>query len=272
MDIESNIIKKFNKTELHGANIHVRRKSGDQSYRLHWHTYYEITYYRNCKGKVVLNGKDFNISDNSLFLLTPKDFHKIEMVVNPVSESINISFTKDMVDPAIIRRLASGPRIYRDVPKELIDVLYITDTTYTSDSDHKIFRLKQLLNFILSLTLEHSRVIDVISNYITPAVGDAIAYMILNANKGVSLAEVSEYVNLSPSYLSDIFHRETGITFKKYLNELRIEQAKRLLEDSRQPILGVCYESGFNTLSQFMKVFKDSTGFSPAEYRKAHSI
>lgn len=86
--------------------------------------------------------------------------------------------------------------------------------------------------------------------------------------KPLKLAEVAKHVNVSKVYLSRIFHEETGVTFKEYLNGLRCEYAKRLLEENNQPIINVCYESGFNSLSQFMRAFRKYSGFSPAQYRK----
>jgi AraC-like DNA-binding protein len=59
-----------------------------------------------------------------------------------------------------------------------------------------------------------------------------------------------------------------GRGFKEWLNDTRIEHAKRLLLESDLPILEICYECGYNTPSQFIRMFKRSTEVSPSEYRK----
>jgi AraC-like DNA-binding protein len=68
-------------------------------------------------------------------------------------------------------------------------------------------------------------------------------------------------------YFSRLFHASTGVTFKTYLSDLRIEYAKRLLEERKLPIIDVGCECGYNTPSQFVRAFKQHTGMPPSAYR-----
>lgn len=83
----------------------------------------------------------------------------------------------------------------------------------------------------------------------------------------VSLSDIAAEVGLSITYLSHLFHQETGITFTRYLQMLRIEEAKRLLTDSNLTITSICFSCGFNSLTHFNRVFRAGTGASPRQYR-----
>lgn len=87
----------------------------------------------------------------------------------------------------------------------------------------------------------------------------------------LSLDEVSSAVGFSSSYFSTIFHKETGMTFLEYLTDIRMEEAKTLLRESRMTIELVCKTVGFHDTKRFSKTFRKATGLSPKEYRNLYS-
>lgn len=88
-----------------------------------------------------------------------------------------------------------------------------------------------------------------------------------NYYKEISLKEVAEYVELNPNYFSAIFKHETKKTFMDYLTDVRITEAKKLLEQSTLKIYEVGYEIGYKDTVTFSRAFKRVTGISPKEYR-----
>lgn len=83
----------------------------------------------------------------------------------------------------------------------------------------------------------------------------------------ISLNELAEIFHLNPSYLSALFKQVTGLSFKDYLNQIRTEEAKRLLADTDYSIMEIAVACGFNDQSYFTKVFKKYTGLTPKQYR-----
>ena len=61
------------------------------------------------------------------------------------------------------------------------------------------------------------------------------------------------------------------VTIKQYIISLRVKHAKRLLSRSSDPIMGICYESGFSSLASFNRNFLETEGISPSAYRKAYN-
>lgn len=89
-----------------------------------------------------------------------------------------------------------------------------------------------------------------------------------NYKKKITLQDISKVVYLSPYYLSHIFKKETGSTILEYLTKVRIEEAKRLLENSDQSTTQVAFEVGYPDQSYFCKVFKKIEGISTSEYKE----
>lgn len=89
-----------------------------------------------------------------------------------------------------------------------------------------------------------------------------------NYTNHITLEDVANHVNLSPAYLSSLFKETLGVTYKDYLNTIRINESKRLLLNSTYSIIDIAISTGFENQSYFSKVFRKMTGMSPSQYRK----
>ncbi len=90
-------------------------------------------------------------------------------------------------------------------------------------------------------------------------------------NPEISLEFMANELNLSAGHLSKIINTELGVSFKDYLNNLRIEEAKRYLKDpdfSNYTLVAIGLEAGFNSKSAFNASFKKITGLTPSQYRQ----
>lgn len=96
---------------------------------------------------------------------------------------------------------------------------------------------------------------------------DAIRYIQKNYQKDLNMAMVSNYVSMNYSLFSLTFKQYTGVNFVNYLKKLRIEEAKRLLEQTDEKIIDISRMVGYDNEKHFMKVFKNHTGISPSQYR-----
>ena len=99
-------------------------------------------------------------------------------------------------------------------------------------------------------------------------IGAAKKYVEKNFREPLTLKNTAAQVSLSPVYFSNIFKEQTGYTFIDYLQNLRIEEAKKLLKTTDWDILRVCLESGFRNQSHFNRAFKKATGKNPKQFRK----
>lgn len=88
-------------------------------------------------------------------------------------------------------------------------------------------------------------------------------------NKQIDLSYVSKELGVSVNHLIRLFKQYTDFTPLQYITKMRVEKAKELLKQSNMNILEIAYATGFKSLSNFYKCFKEQTGHTPNEHRKS---
>ncbi len=102
-------------------------------------------------------------------------------------------------------------------------------------------------------------------------INNAIYYLKEHYKEQISLGRLAEYMELSESYVSRLFNKETGINISSYINSLRITEAKNLLKNTNMKIYEIASETGYSSTTVFHIAFKKSEGITPAEYRNIYS-
>ena len=92
-----------------------------------------------------------------------------------------------------------------------------------------------------------------------------------HSGEELSLTKVAKAVNVSGNHLSEKFKEVTGVNFVDYVARARFEKACDLLLNSNRRISEIAFAVGFQSLSQFNRVFKKLSGKSPSAYRAIHS-
>ncbi|MHB8281014.1 MAG: PocR ligand-binding domain-containing protein [Candidatus Humimicrobiaceae bacterium] len=124
----------------------------------------------------------------------------------------------------------------------------------------------ELMNLIVSYIFEvEDKIVFFKCASLSDRVSKAILYIENNYNKKIYIKDAADYTCLSKYHFEHIFKKETGLTFVDYLNFYRISQAKKYLMG--KSVLTVCFDTGFNSVSNFYKIFKRYTGTSPRGYK-----
>lgn len=85
--------------------------------------------------------------------------------------------------------------------------------------------------------------------------------------ENITLMKISADLNISPGHLSTQIRQETGMTFREYLNRVRVEEARRLIDNTDYTLIEIAIACGFRDQSYFTKIFKRYTGKTPGQYR-----
>ncbi|MFC5413106.1 AraC family transcriptional regulator [Larkinella bovis] len=100
-------------------------------------------------------------------------------------------------------------------------------------------------------------------------IDNVFTYILNHYASPITLEEVAAQAHLTPSAFCRFFRLHTRKTFSQLLNEVRIEHACRLLQESKLPISQIAFSCGYTNLSNFNRQFKLITGLTPGQYLKA---
>ena len=98
----------------------------------------------------------------------------------------------------------------------------------------------------------------------------AIEYIQGNYRQPITVSQLAELSHMSSGHFCRLFKKYTFKTPVQYINGVRLSAATDLLLESDRKVLDVAFDTGFNSLSYFIGVFKQSMGCTPTEFRRRH--
>ena len=107
-------------------------------------------------------------------------------------------------------------------------------------------------------------------NY-SPVVKKVIDYINANYDEPIALKGIADGLNMNAVYLGQLFKNETGELFTTYLNNMRVEKAKKLLLTTKMNVSDIGMEIGYSSNNHFFQVFKKMTGLTPTEFRRLNA-
>ena len=121
---------------------------------------------------------------------------------------------------------------------------------------------------IFSLNLQSQQVTHSTTTIKEKHLAKATEYIKTKYHSGLTPKKVAEFVSLDEKYLYSLFKSYLGVSIQEYLNNLKVEKAKTLLENSTLNISEIAYSLGIDDPLNFSRFFKKIVGVSPKEYRK----
>lgn len=236
----------------------------------HYHEFYEVYYLES--------GERYHLIDDKLYLLSPGQF----IIFNPYQLHYsygdeNIAFSRLLLyfDKRIITHtnIAEGLRdisgAYQfDHKKNAELYLYLNHilNEQVHKNDYFIENMEHIANqFVIELLRNKSnKKIPSKNNLITKV----ISYINLNYMKDINLKQISKHFYISQYHLCREFKLYTNNTVIQYINKIRIIHAQKMLFESNKKITVISSEVGFDSLTHFERVFKQTTNMTPSQYRK----
>ena len=252
-------------------NQQHRRRIGDflvcenilnQNHPLHQHDFYEIEYITEGNGTHLLNDKAYPVKKGDLLFITPMDFHGFE---TQNIKTITLHwYAKDM-SPEVAQILSYlNADVVREVNEKTVDDLKYLVSVFKANRDYAILQLKNMIEIVI-LDLFGFKAVNYEKHHLVDSVSQAIGYININFRQEITLSLIKDKFNISPAYFSREFKRRTGKCFNDYLAEKRFEYAKKLLKNGNR-VIDACLESGFGTVRNFSRRFKEKYGITPKEF------
>ena len=129
---------------------------------------------------------------------------------------------------------------------------------------HQITKLSY--DMILYYTRQVQRVRH--GNYASDLVRNVANYVQHHLSEAITTGQIADQLFLSRQHLSRRFTREAGIPLAACIRKEKIEEGKRLLRYTEKPVSAIAAYLGFSSQGHFSKVFRETTGMTPGEYRE----
>ncbi len=249
--------------EIPNGYIHAIRKVYKGDYIQHFHNFFELEYIVSGTGKYIIDNNSYDITPGMVFFTTPASFHQLsdaDIVL------YTIMFEMNACNQHLLQTLFANSSYQVTLGTEKSRIFYEAALDeLVNNISNKTVAICMLDSVLAKISVE-SHIYSPQSSSVT---NQARLFILSRFHSELTLEDVANHVGLTPTYLSQIFKKETGVTFKKYVNNLRFECARNLLEHSDMNVLQICTECGFNDYSNFIRRFKAHFGISPSQYKKA---
>ena len=263
----------------------VERYKSEFTFPLHQHRECEINFIEHGKGLKRTVGDSIEYTgDYDLILISGDRLEHVWEQGNcksPVIREVTIQFSPDLLPYCLleknqfnsIRKMLIKAEHGLVFPIETIMKVYNLINTIAKEEKgfEQFLRLLRLL-YELSLS-ENSRSLASSSfahaerNTESRRVSKVKDYINQNYTKKLTLDLLAQIVGMSPVAFSRFFKLRTGKTLSEYIIDIRLGYASRMLVDSNKTISEICFECGFNNLSNFNRIFKKKKNMTPKFFR-----
>jgi AraC-like DNA-binding protein len=251
-------------------------------FKWHYHPEYELTYIIKGSGHRLVGNSYAYFSAGDLVLLGSNLPHTWsgKMDAEESSEALVIQFSKEFMAPFLqldegkaIKQLLEQANRGLHFENHITLADRLVDLTNATGIDRvvKLVSILELLSQQSATPIASNAFHTVASPKSELRINKVCLFIQHNFTGKISLKEVADLIHLTESNFCKFFKKATGKTYSDYINEIRINEASRLLVQTEQNINQISYACGFETLSYFNRVFFSKKGTTPSNYRKENS-
>ncbi|RCX18588.1 AraC-like DNA-binding protein [Fontibacillus phaseoli] len=234
--------------------------------------HYSLIFILDGEGIFIQKGKKYQLRRNDLFGVFPQVPHEYFSVECDPMHYIRLTFEGSQCVQLLERigiKRCTPIKVNGYTSSALLHLReLIVQAENTGDRDRDLVRLSTFLQLFRSLSRhvpDEIRNIDCSDEWLERG----REHMELHYSEDISIESIARYVGIERSYFSRKFKTAYGITPLKYLQNIRIHAAKKLLETTDLSLAAIAPSVGYVDIFSFSKAFKKNTGISPVEYRAA---
>lgn len=254
----------------------------------HFHDLYELIWIKKSYGKLYAGKKIMNFNEGEVYLFGPGFGHcfyneKSFIESGETAHAIAIFFKDDFLGSGffdnteyvqvreLLNKAAYGVQI-----KHVDDEVYALFSRIPREKGmNELILFLQLLNHLSQLAspplevMNETQSVMKLTNKDSARLEPVLKYVIENFKGDLDSKKAAALIYLNEAAFCRYFKRRMEQTFSQFVNHVRITHATSLLLTEEWDVLRICYECGFKNLSYFNRQFREITGQSPKEYRRA---
>ena len=262
---------------------HVRRSGGFSMDTRHSHDRHEIYWLVSGERNYFVRDRVFRIGTGDIVVVAAGDFHKTSNVGTAGHERVLIEFSESFLDGSLgedelkaLMEVFPGPSPVIDPDVELrpgIESLFARLLEEEGEDRRLGTIMRRAMLVELLVLLARARGLSGDGDERHPdasqrRISEICRHMAENSSGKLSLSGVAKRFGISPSHLSRVFQKVTGVHFVAFLSSLRLKEARRLLVETSLPISLIAEEAGFSSATCLGRVFHARFGMSPRDYRR----
>ena len=243
-------------------------KRDSLSFMPHFHDSFEIVYMKKGQTRVIINGNEYTLGDNSLCICTPNVIHAYED-------------DEGSIDAVIL----FVPRRYAKAFFPTLDKNTVTSPIVHDKDNHFLNRIRTILNYskqnhnfkeqllcgyFYIMFAEIFEITGLTDTHRAPPETERrlLSFCLENFRHDISLEQLATELNISKNHISYIFSSKLKVSLPDFIGSLRIKEAKRLIAEGTS-MTDAALESGFASIRTFNRRFLSATGMTPREYAKS---
>lgn len=254
---------------------------------LHSHDYYELYFQLSGSRIYFCNNKYYSLSENALVATKPNTLHKFESgtfthAENETFTRILIAASSEIFSPAQIEYLnlldekaiimlsAESMQQIKDTLNELLKINASIDENKHLQIALKLGLLFHQIYKAQSGSVEPSQQLKnaPLDYAISPTILKIMDYLENNYNKNITLDKLCQLCNLSKTWICKSFLQANNMTIFEYKLKLQLNEAKKLLSNTKYSIDKISQKLGFSSPNYFCSIFKKNVGITPLRYRR----
>lgn len=248
---------------------------------LHFHPELELNLVMNSSGKRIVGDSIMEFENIDLVLVGPNTPHVWKCSkTDRKAHVITIQFHEEFFSQGFFERKLT--KTIKDLldkskrgiafSKETIEILKPKILLLSESQDFD--SLLKFMSILFELSIAQNTKLLASSSYVdsfnfpkSRRIEKVDKYIKENIQQKIYIKEAADMVNMSESAFSHFFKKYTKSTFSDYIIDLRLGNASKLLFETNQSINEICYDCGFNNISNFNRIFKKKMGFTPSDFR-----
>lgn len=240
-----------------------------QPFPAHFHEYYVIGFVEAGERVMTCNNQEYPIAKGDILLFNPGDSHSCIQSDGGTFDYRGFNITQSVMSALILEITGTNilPRFAPNMVRNEELSGYLRPLHQAVMAGSSEFEKEELLLFLVSaLITQYGQPFDYRLPECREEIVKACAFIEVNFREAISLDQICKEAALSKSTLLRAFTKAKGVTPYRYLETIRIQEAKRMLEQGRTPI-ETAAETGFSDQSHFTNFFSRFIGLSPGAYR-----
>ncbi len=258
-----------------------KKSIGGATYPYHRHDGYEVFLFLDGNVQFYLEENCYEVKPGDMFIMSPNNMHRVITKDKNCYERITINMRKEVIQrlsteqtdlfacfSSCDKKCVEPVTISKEKQRKFVEyVNRLSNSMKSSDYGEDIRAQMYLVELLLMVNECFQKEGRNRQSIMPELVRDLILYIRANCNEDITLDKLSQIFYHNGTYISRIFRKYTGLTLRNYILDVRIENAKRCLENGLS-VSDACYASGFSDYANFIRSFKKTTGESPGKWRK----